>query len=299
MSLIHEALQKAESERRAGELPPLVSVPAAQRRRESDATKWGWIALGIAVLAAAAYTNRGLILPADDHAEAPQSDVARDDAVPQAVNRSPSPTTPAATSQVARKPDVVRQQPAPTPAMDVKIAAQTDAIAAALGAGRGTAPELPGGSVPENVLPEAKPKEPQRPLPNPVLPPPAATGDSADTATVAADPIEAVASPQKIDSVPTTTKPKPTSALTPSSDPGTPVPMMFELPLAIRQGLPALKVTMQVYHKDPAQRFAIIDGKRVNENGVVGNELNLIEIQRDAMMLEFRGTRFLMPRLGR
>ncbi len=79
----------------------------------------------------------------------------------------------------------------------------------------------------------------------------------------------------------------------------TPVQMIFELPLATRQALPPLKVTMQVFHQDPSLRFAIIDGKRVNENGVVGNELNLIEIQRDALMLEYRGTRFLLPRIGR
>ena len=75
--------------------------------------------------------------------------------------------------------------------------------------------------------------------------------------------------------------------------------MLFELPLATRQALPPLKVTMQVYHQDPTLRFAIIDGKRVNEQGVVGNELNLIEIERDALLLEYRGTRFLLPRLGR
>ncbi|MBP7623032.1 MAG: general secretion pathway protein GspB, partial [Xanthomonadales bacterium] len=84
-----------------------------------------------------------------------------------------------------------------------------------------------------------------------------------------------------------------------SEDGSTAVPMLFELPLATRQALPPLKVTMRVYHQDPTLRFAIIDGKRVNEQGVVGNELNLIEIQRDALLLEYRGTRFLLPRLGR
>ena len=77
------------------------------------------------------------------------------------------------------------------------------------------------------------------------------------------------------------------------------VPYIFELPLETRQLLPALKVTMHVYNADTSKRFAIIDGKRVNEGGIVGNELDIVEIQRDALLLKFRQTRFLLPRIGR
>ena len=77
------------------------------------------------------------------------------------------------------------------------------------------------------------------------------------------------------------------------------LPYLFELPLAARQGLPAFKVTMHVYSADSSKRFAIIDGKRVGEGGILGNELNVVEIRRDAIVIEHRGTRFMLPRLGR
>jgi general secretion pathway protein B len=303
MSLIHEALQKAEAERRAGELPPLVSMSVAPRRRESGTHRPLWFALGIAVLAAAAYTNRDLIR--SDSVAPSEARVATTRDAPQNAVDAP---TKATSNQAARKPQVVQQAPAAQPAMDAFTAAQTDAIASHLGAGHGVV-------TPEAPI-EAVPTDPPASIPKPVLPAPvpAESNETAvDTQSIATKPqptaqvaatempsmnLEAPKPPVK-----TVSEPLPPSAATPvAEDAGTgnaSVPLIFELPLATRQVLPPMKVTMQVYHQDPTLRFAIIDGKRVNENGVVGNELNLIEIQRDAMVLEFRGKRFLLPRLGR
>lgn len=297
MSLIHEALQKAEKERRAGELPPLLSSAPGIRRRETSGMRPLWYALSLALLAAVAYSNRDLILSDSREAEvAPvvaEADETEAAAPPLATSRS---------AGAARKPDSVARPQVPAapaaPAMDAFTAAQADAIAAHLGAGRGIAPES------QAPLPEPEPTPPVErlpaPIPVPVLPQeqpqaavvPDAAADAAQAGVSLPEDAREGAAPN----APKSPAPVP-AATSPQDDSGT--PLIYELPLGTRQSLPPLKVTMQVYHQDPTLRFAIIDGKRVNENGVVGNELNLIEIQRDAMLFEYRGTRFLLPRLGR
>lgn len=296
MSLIHEALQKAEKERRAGELPPLLSNSPGIRRRESRGSRPLWYALALALLAAVIYSNRDLILA--DSREADVAPAVADVDETEAEAAAPPRSTPRSTG-VARKPDAVARPQAPTaPAMDAFTAAQADAIAAHLGAGRGIAPEA--AAPPPAPEPEPPAASPVSPIPTPVLPPqPSAAADVDAAEADEAQPRAAPASDVASKDLDTTSTPSGVVGKVSSSTDNTGTPLIYELPLATRQILPPLKVTMQVYHQDPALRFAIIDGKRVNENGVVGNELNLIEIQRDAMLFEYRGTRFLLPRLGR
>lgn len=303
MSLIHEALQKAETERRAGELPSLVSMPATPRGRERGTHRPLWFALGIAVLAALAYANRDLILAGGDDPNAQRVASSRD--VPG--EKASAAATTAASSQVARKPTAVQQAPAAAPVMDAFTAAQTDAIAAHLGAGHGVVtPEATMASAPDaNTAPLPIPK------PAPPLEAPETTATAMAEVAMAEPEVHSSKPVAAVDNQsaqpPAAPADEPMQATAPAAAPGDAngaspavgVPLIFELPLATRQALPPMKVTMQVYHQDPKLRFAMIDGKRVNEHGVVGNDLTLIEIQRDAMLLEFRGTRFLMPRLGR
>ena len=176
------------------------------------------------------------------------------------------------------------------PAMDAFTAAQSDAIAAKLG--------VPGVSgiqaVPEPMMQAPAPvaAPPKKPSP-----PPVAAVESPVPAVQEATP--SIAADLSTSAVEGKNKTEATVASAAAAAVTPVLPLMFELPLATRKALPPLKVTMFVYSEDRARRFAIIDGKRVNENGVMGNDLNLIEIQRDGMVLDFRGTRFLLPRLGR
>ncbi len=73
---------------------------------------------------------------------------------------------------------------------------------------------------------------------------------------------------------------------------------IHDLTLAQRQGLPPLKMSMHVYHRDVARRFVIIDGQRLNEGGVMGNETWTREIVPDGAIIEYKSIRFLLPRLG-
>lgn len=283
MSLIHEALQKAEAERRAGELPPLLSA-ARMTATPSTASprRWLWIVSALALVAALGYSNRDLI-------QHERSDTAT---VP--AQQSGKPLEPAPPKAVAAiKPAQVRMQE------DSVLPGIPSGVLSTAPAATTTPPaEIETAVDPRREAPIVPAEE--------KAPPVSVASNDADELhahtpePVADPPVRMVDVPRPEMAVQPEPTTKPSPEQTPISRPDTATaPYVFELPLATRQALPALKVTMQVYHADPAQRFAIIDGKRVNENGVAGNELNLIEIQRDAMMFEFRGTRFLLPRLGR
>lgn len=268
MSLIHEALQKAESERRAGELPSLLSSPRMRPKRNTSLTMPLLLFAGVAIIAAAAYNNRSLIANSMPAKRDQTVDVA-------AAATSPEMRVP---DSVALKPDVVRAEKTTSkPALPppVEVAVEKSATSAAAPEAAATKPSPAATELIQNVEPMIAPtpieaiaevKVPDKPDPFPE------------------PPVEA--------SVPTMATPE--SGTSPSA-----TPYIFELPLETRQALPNLKVTMHVYNDDPSKRFAIIDGKRINEGGVVGNELDMVEIQRDALLMKFRNERFLMPRLGR
>jgi general secretion pathway protein B len=61
-----------------------------------------------------------------------------------------------------------------------------------------------------------------------------------------------------------------------------------------RQQLPTLKVSMHMWASEVANRFAIIDGTRVNEGDRVG-EATVEAIQQDGVLLSWRGRRIRLP----
>lgn len=71
---------------------------------------------------------------------------------------------------------------------------------------------------------------------------------------------------------------------------------LAQLPAAERQGLPALRITMHVFAEQPAQRFAIIDGHRVAEGALLGEDVVLAEITRAGVILDLHGQRVLLAR---
>ncbi|MCE3003564.1 MAG: general secretion pathway protein GspB [Xanthomonadaceae bacterium] len=86
---------------------------------------------------------------------------------------------------------------------------------------------------------------------------------------------------------------------TASADPVAPdVPLVYTLPLQTRQALPPMKLAMHVWNADPARRFIILGETRAAEGESAAQDLQVIEIRRDGVVLEFRGTRFLLPRAG-
>lgn len=68
--------------------------------------------------------------------------------------------------------------------------------------------------------------------------------------------------------------------------PGT-IPAWDELPADVRAQVPVLEIGMHRWHADPAERFVLIGGRRVNEGDVAGQQLWLREIRREGIVLQF------------
>jgi general secretion pathway protein B len=53
-----------------------------------------------------------------------------------------------------------------------------------------------------------------------------------------------------------------------------------------------------VWNADPTRRFVILDGVRASEGEPAGDSMTVLEIRRDGVVLDFRGTRFVLPNGG-
>jgi general secretion pathway protein B len=74
------------------------------------------------------------------------------------------------------------------------------------------------------------------------------------------------------------------------------IPHWDELPPDVRKELADFRIGMHRWHADPAQRFVVVEGRRVAEGGVLGQELWLREVRADAVVLQFRDQIFLRER---
>lgn len=279
MSLILEALRKSEERRKLGEAPTLISESAWSSRRRhplarSD-SRIGWMvgALLLAGLAGGAWWwwSRASV-PATPPESARTTRVA-----PAAPPAQPTPAAPVAAAPVpvATPAPAAVATPMPTPpaATQAQLAATDLRIKEELQVSRGAAPVAP-------TMPEPEPQPVAAATPEPVATPAAAV---------------AATQPQPI----ATPAPAPAATAPPAAVELPALPEIWQLPLPTRQALPALALTMHVYSADPAQRFALINDKRVGENSPLDNGLDVREIRPDGVVLEFRGERFLLPRGGR
>jgi hypothetical protein len=73
------------------------------------------------------------------------------------------------------------------------------------------------------------------------------------------------------------------------------VPTWEELSPELRAQVPTLEIGMHRWHEDPSERFVLIDGRRVAEGEVAGQQLWLREIRRDGIVLQFGDVFFLRP----
>ncbi len=333
MSLILEALKKSEAERRLGETPSLNTVPAWKSPSRPSRARWLLPALAIAL--AAGWSNRDLFgdsRAADDESNTPMSaaKVASTPAPPALANEKTSLPTPQ--DVVAPKPAPLIAAP-PTPAIAAHAAAglpmpeptPLPQSMADLDAMKGVSPEdqrrirsgelyVPNPAVlaardptsetpivtAESALPAlipelgaATPEVGKLPAREPaktettdalLLPtPPAAPALVADTAAT-----QAPAASAPVIAVPA-----------PMAEAAADAPItIYDLTLEQRQGLPPLKMSMHVYHRDVTRRFVIIDGKRLNEDGVITNDTWARQIVPEGVIIEYKNTRFLLPRLG-
>lgn len=131
-----------------------------------------------------------------------------------------------------------------------------------------------------------------------VVPPPADdAARTVDAPVAAALPPTPRASPAPAQTSATTTS-REAPAAAPAADtaqpafrsPGNDAPMALgDLDAETRKQLPPLKLSMHMWHDEPARRFVILDGQRLREGDVIGDVV-VRRITRDGATLSWRGT---------
>lgn len=256
MSLILEALRKSEAERRRGQAPGLFVEQIPVSMTRRARTPAWAWMLGVLLLGALALLAWREFGHGLPGADVPAAAEARDAA---------EPVTPAIT-------EPTRDHPA-----------------------------SPGSSVPVASKPAARPPATQAPAEAPAAVP-APAGTTASVPGVVAPPVETPRS-----TVPASAPAQPIVAAPPGGDPATvapnppaaseeAVPRLASLPASDRAQLPPLKLSMHVYADDPAQRFVILDGRRLQEGASPATGVVLEQIRRDGLVLSVNGQRVLLAR---
>ncbi|HET9483721.1 MAG TPA: general secretion pathway protein GspB [Xanthomonadales bacterium] len=327
MSLIYEALRKSEEQRRLGETPTLSTPPLVHVRRRRRTGRY--LALGAAVVvigAAAWWLGRASLRDEPVVAAGPSAPIPAAEP-PVAVAPTPAQSGVGGAEAPTPAPTPPPSEPSPAQARPAGATAPiaTTAPAATASASTPAIPpelqrKLDSGEVFANSPEQLTPREPTReqayvppeaalpePLPDLENEPPAAAPAAVAEAPVPPAPVAIAATAPAIATTPSPVVPTPAPAAEPApavaaapppASAGPAVPYLFELPLATRRDLPALKLNMHVWSEDPARRFVIVDGTRAPEGGTVSDGLIVAEIRSDGVVLEFRGQRFLLPRSG-
>jgi general secretion pathway protein B len=306
MSLIYDALRKSEQQRRAGETPTLATDPGWGVRRTPPArhaARWLWGLVPVVLLAGAASAWMLYAQRASESAAAAGTDgtvptvTQADGASDTAVTAAPTPTVSAAAAAPAVPPEIAARfargdtfandpqalvPGLPQVAAGAEAAAASETLTGATpSADPGPAPTLSTdaampGSAAGLLATEASMAAPPPPTETTVPPPPA--------------PMEAAPA------APVATTPPPEPVAPPDvAEPA--LPLVYELPYAVRKDMPKLTLSMHVYNDDPMRRFAIINDERRAEGDDI-NGVRVIAIRRDGIELEYAGQRFLLPRAG-
>lgn len=292
MSLILDALRKSAGERQRGQTPTLASSVGLTPRRRAHPAR---VPVALALLAGTAGAGWWLGFGGDP---APATMADRGGPADPAGGAEPVPNPTALADALASTPTLADSAPALRPeAVELPLEdlapqmgeAQSRMVGGMVAGGGAAALPLPAGTV---YTPEAIA------LPTDAAPPPVAPAPELPmTATSGAVPAPSLASP-------VSALPAPVAATPPPAPAGVEqLPSVDELDYGIRRELPALDISMYVYHADPARRFLIIGGKRYPRTDATGarittieDKVELREIRADGAVLEFNGQRFLLPR---
>jgi general secretion pathway protein B len=252
VSLILDALRKADSERERETVPGLHAQPlpslSAELAPRPRTQAWRWIPLGMAI---------GALVPAAwllATRDTPQSAEERAATSPAQAKAAPAVPRPAAAT-AGRSSTAAASLPSPAPT------AATQAT-----------PEA-------RVAQSAKPKPVAEPAP--WTDPDNRKGIGAIKAAPSAGAAMASSKPESSSAV--------ASAPPPAA---TPVYAREQLPPDIRAELPNLVVGGSIYSPSPAARSVIINGRIYRENDALNPELVLEQIQLKAAVLRYKGYRF-------
>lgn len=288
MSLILDALKRAERERRgeAGPAPSELPPPAARvaPHRERD---WVWTAVVAGGLALSAFLLW---------------DAFRKPPVPAAPPAAPAPQAQAPAPQPAQAPVIVAR-PAPPPASVVPgtegVASLDDLTDEPVLEGAPAAPlpkPVPARPAPAKPAPPASAAQRPSTIATTPAPPPAAADVRTDApATARPEPAQPAPAPQAAE--PRPAEPPP-AEVPPALTQPAPLRKFREMPPDYRADFPALRVEIHVFEKETQRRFVMINGRRYREGERLAEGPALIEIVPEGIVLEHRGEKVLYT-LGR
>jgi len=293
MSIIFDALKRAEAQSQKGQAPKLASARTTSHTR-SKVRIWALASVFVVLALSTWWFSGSPIKPSDTIAA---TDAAKPSATPREVGATagesplgrnvPGDRVPLADLSLKEASAVVQN---PVVATDLRVAELN-----ASGVRRLSVPSLDTpltGAVqfdrtPEPVLAAAPPVSTLATV-KPIEPPLAKPAPMVDLsqpkpaeATVTLAPIAEVAPPVI---VPPIVEPEPA------------LPTVFELDYKVRFELPKMAVSMYVYNAQQQFRFVIIGGKRYAEGEQIDSKVSITKIRADGLECEFQGTRFFYPR---
>jgi general secretion pathway protein B len=265
MSYILDALKRAEAERERGLVPGLHArqVASFDDPEPPTSTTWQWLiaAAVVLVLVAAGAGFWWWHTPAPDTSASPAKSITKVAApeAPVVATAVPAVLTPssAAPSDEHSKPGTTskpRSSPAPVATVQVKVAPQVG--------NPQTAPVTAVVAVPTVA---------------------AVASATAPLSTANLTP-QAVTSPQ-----PTTLGNRINAA---ASAAGQGVPLLSDLPEAMRRQIPTLVISGAVQSEDPSQRLLLVNNQAFGQGNAVAPGVQLEEIQATSSIFIFQGTRF-------
>lgn len=295
MSIIFDALKRAEAQAQKGQMPKLASARTAQHAR-SKFRLWAlaavfvasglsaWWFFASAPKSSETITASGLVKP---KLAAPEAGLNANESDQSAS----SVDLPEVDSNQANVSSVSPNQE--------DSGSRESAVAQAAGRSRRlTVPSLDTpltgaaqfGKLPEHAIASAPLVSPPAPVvpvelaavaPAPAIPAAEFAPPKPTEAIVPASPGGVVAEPT---AAPTTVAPEPA------------LPTVFELEYKVRFDLPKMAVSMYVYNVQPQFRFVIIGGKRYAEGEQIDSKVSITKIRADGLECDFQGTRFFYPR---
>lgn len=264
MSLILDALRRAESERRSGDTPGIHELPTA-----TAAPRQGLHPAWLAVAAAAAFLIAMLLWPSPQ--QSPAGETAAVATTPIPARQPPADTAPA-TSPVA--PTVPRKRPT-VRSLDDLMPAPPDPPAE-------PAESTPAATRPEPAAQSESPATIEEPATD------VSAVDSAGPAPEPGAPPAASATPETPTIETQRTRLPPDMLMDgPAATP------LVDMPAAYRSDFPRIRVDVHVYDEQPQRRFVLLNLKRYREGQTTQEGLQIIEILPAAIVFSYRGERVL------
>jgi general secretion pathway protein B len=152
-----------------------------------------------------------------------------------------------------------------------------------------------GGGAPGASAPSLPPLPPEAYAPPPAAPKPVARAEPAAGGLASTATAPAAVAPARSPGAAGAAGARRAAPSAPGDGRGAEPPRVYaqhELPEEVRLGIPALVVNGSVYSKSAADRFLIINGQIVHENGVVAPDVVLEQIKQRSAVLRSKGFRF-------